>query len=197
MLRGGKVIARQPVEVTAASASVQGPASVEAGAPFEVRWTGPNYTADWLAIRRPTAADSDGAYGELIRADATAPGKLTAPVEPGRYELRYVLRGGKVIARQAVGVTKAVARLRAPARAVAGSSIEIGWSGPNYANDWLAIRAPQASDGDGAYGQIIHAQARPPGRLTAPQQPGDYELRYVLRGAKVIARRPLTVIPAK
>jgi Ca-activated chloride channel homolog len=99
---GSKVIARAPIVVTAASATLEAPATVAPGGSFEISWSGPNNRGDWLTIIAPTAAPS--AYGSYADADRGSPKTLQAPAAAGDYELRYVLKGKKIIARRPIAV---------------------------------------------------------------------------------------------
>jgi hypothetical protein len=104
------VVATVPYEVTAVTASIEGPVSVTPGSRFEVAWSGPNNGGDWVTI---VAADAPPrAYGSYVDARAGRPddktarttATLRAPDQPGRYELRYVQRGTVVIGARAIEV---------------------------------------------------------------------------------------------
>jgi Ca-activated chloride channel family protein len=116
---------------------------------------------------------------------------LELPVEPGAYEFRYVQGGTKVLARAPITVTAAAAEIAAPERVTAGASFDISWQGPNNRSDWLTIVAVGAAAT--AYGSYHDADRGSPAKLVAPAAAGAYELRYVLKGKKVIAARPIEV----
>jgi Ca-activated chloride channel family protein len=101
---GKKVIGRAPIAVTPGVAAITAPDSVAAGAQFEIGWTGPNLHGDWLTIIKADRPPTE--YGSYVDAPNGSPGKLTAPATPGPYELRYLLRGKTIIARQPITVTK-------------------------------------------------------------------------------------------
>lgn len=99
----GSTMAAAPISVTPVTASVSAPATVDAGATFEVAWTGPANAGDYLTIV-PAGAD-EGEYLDYAYADAGSPLTLTAPDEPGRYELWYVSgQGYRTLARAPVEV---------------------------------------------------------------------------------------------
>jgi len=87
------------------------------------------------------------------------------------------------------------ASISGPASAVAGSTIEVEWEGPNHANDYITVVEPDARDGQ--YRGWSSTRNGSPARFTAPDRPGDYELRYVL-GASVrtLARQAIQITPA-
>jgi len=100
-------------EVTAITATVEGPASVAPGTRFEVAWLGPNDRGDWVTIVAAGAAPR--AYSSYVdarigRADSKtgrSVATLVAPEKPGRYELRYVQQGTSVIGTRAIDVGSA------------------------------------------------------------------------------------------
>jgi Ca-activated chloride channel family protein len=186
---GRKILARRAIEVSAVSASIEGPASVAAGAPFEIRWQGPDSSGDWLTIIGPDAAAS--AYGSYVDANQGSPSTLNAPIAPGNYELRYVQKGTTVLARRPIEVSAVSATLEAPDSVTAGAPFEIRWQGPNNRGDWITIIGTDA--GASAYGSYVDADQGSPSTLTAPAAAGDYELRYVQKGTSVLARRPIRV----
>jgi Ca-activated chloride channel family protein len=55
----------------------------------------------------------------------------------------------------------------------------------------VTITQPAAPDH--VYRSYAYANAGSPSTLTAPDQPGSYEIRYVLNGKKVLTRKPLEV----
>jgi Ca-activated chloride channel family protein len=190
-----QVIARATFEVTAATASVTPPASVEAGSAFTVDWTGPNNDGDYIYISEVGSRDNQQVGYQ--RTDLGNPAELTAPGEPGQYEARYILGvGTSVIARAAFEVTPATASFEgAPTSVVAGSELVVPWQGPNNGGDYIYVAEAGMRDNQ----QVTYARTDSgnPSRLDAPGEPGEYELRYILNaGSQVIARQALTVTAA-
>jgi Ca-activated chloride channel family protein len=167
---------------------------VEAGSTFTVAWEGPNNDGDYIYLAE--AGSRDNQQVGYVRTDRGNPTELTAPGNPGAYELRYILgSGSRVIARAPLVVTAASASFAgAPASASAGSTIRFTWEGPGNQGDYLAIA--EAGSRDNQYSS--YEAVRRPGEIEmqAPRDPGDYELRYVLRSdTVVIARQPITITP--
>ena len=187
---GKKVIARQPITITAAQATISGPTPVKVGAPVSVEWTGPAESGDWLTITKPD--ERENRYTSYqYPAKKGNPLTLTAPLEPGAYEYRYVLNGKKVVARQAVTVEDISATVKGPASTVSGSDVVVEWTGPAYHRDFVTIAKPD--DRDNRYTSYKYPRNGSPLTLKAPSEPGAYEIRYVLGGKRVVARQPLTV----
>jgi Ca-activated chloride channel family protein len=187
---GTKVLARARLDVTAAGAEITAPPSGVAGANISITWTGPNNAGDWITVVKPDAGDT--AYADYFNT-SNGDGVLELPVEPGAYEVRYVQGGRNILARAPVEVTPAAAELEGPASVTVGASFEISWSGPNNAGDWITIIAADAAPS--AYGSYVDAVRGSPATLTASAQAGAYQLRYVLKGKRVIAARAIEVTP--
>jgi Ca-activated chloride channel family protein len=186
--RPRRVLASAPNKVLDVAAAITAPATGVAGSNVEIAWTAPNNAGDWVTV---VTLDADTrAYNDYI--DANRDDRvLELPVEPGAYEFRYVQGGTKVLARAPITVTAAAAEIAAPERVTAGASFDISWQGPNNRSDWLTIVAVGAAAT--AYGSYHDADRGSPAKLVAPAAAGAYELRYVLKGKKVIAARPIEV----
>jgi Ca-activated chloride channel homolog len=185
-----RVLASVPLKVVATQASVSGPPTAQAGSRIAITWTGPANPGDWITIVRPEVPYS--AYNDYFNA-TTANNQLNVPLEPGDYELRYVLAGKSIIARAPIRVLPAEVTLQGPDSVAAGSSFKVGWNGPGNQGDWVTIIAPDQPDT--AYASYADAPRGNPSTLTAPETPGSYELRYVLNGKQVVARAPISVLP--
>lgn len=102
--RKNTIIGSIPLEVLANQATVSGPASVAGGSEFEVRWTGPNNSSDYVTIV-PAGAEARH-YLSYYNARHGSPGTLDAPLEPGAYELRYMTGSSRtILASSAIEVT--------------------------------------------------------------------------------------------
>jgi len=79
-----------------------------------------------------------------------------------------------------------------PATVTAGSEVTITSAGPASAKNWIGF-APQGSR-PGAYLDYVEVNAATMSfELTAPKEPGQYELRYVLDSKRVLLSKPVTV----
>ncbi|MEZ5999476.1 VWA domain-containing protein [Hyphomonas sp.] len=95
---GDSVLARQPITITRAPATVDAPAQVKIGENFDVTWTGPAYKGDRIIIAPADVADSKmwgwgTRYGVAVPEGETNSGGTVANyqfTEPGAYEARYV-----------------------------------------------------------------------------------------------------------
>lgn len=186
---GDRIVARAPLEVVDVTAKVTAPTRVAAGANFDVKWTGPSNEVDKVCI----APEGSPAYEWKSWAptrDKNGTGELRAPLTPGKYEVRYVMREKRILDRVTIDVTDVAASVRGPASVAAGSKVPIEWTGPNYAADRIRIARP------GSAPQSWESwldPSRDDRTIEAPKESGSYELRYVLGGERILARQPLVV----
>ena len=170
------------------AATLNAPASAPMGSAVAIKWTGPAGKLDTIALvqlvdGKPTVHD----YGYVKDGN---PLTLTMPGEPGAYTLQYRHRDQAVIATRPIQASPAQAALKAPDVAQAGSAVVIEWTGPNAALDNVQI----AEAGSDSYVSYTYLGDTRKVELTMPEQPGNYELRYVFRDREVIARRPIRVV---
>lgn len=191
----GRVLARTPVEVVDAAVSVSAPPQVPVGSAFTVTWTAEGlHPRDYVTIV-PMGAE-DGAYADYDRMEGQTEGRLRAPAEPGLYEVRLQLDArGRVLARTPVEVTEGQVTLSGPDRLRAGSELTVSWTGAIHPRDYVTIVPVGTKDGEyGSYRRVENATQR---NMTAPEEPGAYEIRYHLEiGDRVMARHPLEVLAA-
>ena len=171
------------------AATLSAPASAPMGSQVKIKWTGPAGKLDTVAIveqvdGKPTTHD----YGYVKDGN---PLTLTMPGEPGAYILQYRHQDQTVIATRPIQASQAQAALKAPDVAQAGSAVVIQWTGPNASLDNIQI-AEQGSDSYITY-TYLGSDSRQV-ELTMPDQPGNYELRYVFRDRETIATRPIRVV---
>ncbi|MEM9621629.1 MAG: VWA domain-containing protein [Pseudomonadota bacterium] len=185
------VFARRPVHVKPAEILLDAPASVRGGSAFEVQWQGPNGNRDYLTVV-PASAPA-GQYTSYDYTNRGSPVRLHAPVTPGAFEVRYQSdREPGVFARLKIDVTAPNVSLDAPAQVQAGSNFQITWEGPNGDRDYITIVNPGANAG--AYTVYEYTRAGPTVTLTAPSDPGTYEIRYQSdRVVHIFAARKLEV----
>ena len=183
-----KSLARLPITVTPASATLEAPPAIGAGAAIEVAWTGPDNQNDFITI--VPAGEKEGNYTYTRKG---SPLEVKAPDEPGGYELRYVTgQSSATLARLPISVTEVSASLEAPPAIGAGAAIEVAWTGPDNQNDFITIVS--SGEKEGTHGNYTYTRKGSPLEVRAPDEPGNYELRYVTGQSSVtIARLPIAV----
>ncbi len=191
------VKATAPLQVTAAAATVKAPAEAGAAEALAVEWTGPQGEGDYIDIVPAGAAATSGEISYAYTSAGT-PAKLTAPGGAGDYAIRYVLEGPtgrKVLATAALKVSMPVATLKTPVATSKGATFEVTWAGPQRVGDYVDLvpKGHEPTSGELSY---FYTSQGATGSLTAPQQAGVYEIRYVMeapKGRVVLNRAPLVV----
>ena len=180
-----------PVKEDPGSAQVSGPASVPVGSAFKAAWQGPDSRNDYIAIAHKS--DKDLHNVDYAYTKNGSPARLTAPAEPGEYELRYVHHhSGTVIGRADIEVTPVQASLQAPASADVAAEFEVTWQGPAYKVDYISIARPDQRPS--SHVNYTYTREGNPLKLRAPSDPGTYEVRYILgRGRKLLAKTTIGI----
>jgi hypothetical protein len=180
---------------TATAPSLSASQRVMAGSPLAVL-VGRVPDGARLAIARPT--DPPATAIVVVALGARPSASLPTPGEAGAYELRLTRdqNGAPVILlRQSLVTTPPEATLAAPARIGRGQALPVRGIGPNGERDRVVLvpagAAPEAQ------GPSFFPQENVEATLDGPDQPGPYELRYVMdapvSGLRVLATRAVSV----
>ena len=189
------VLARAPLDVTPAGATLKASDSAYIGAQIRVEWTGPNNRGDYITI--VTAGTPDGRSTNYTYTDRGSPLEVKALAEDGPAELRYQTgQDNKVLTRRAILLTVPTITLEAAAEIVEGGDVSITWSGPSNRGDYITVVPKSLPDGRSLSNNDVSRGS--PLRVQAPMGAGAGEIRYMTaQGARVIARRDITFLPAK
>lgn len=194
------VLAERPITVTESEFTLEAPLTVGRGAQFSVTWTGPANDSDYIDIARADVTDPTGYIVWRPVGDGN-PLSIDAPGEIGRYQLRYIVSGA---ADAAVGlsvpleVVEPEVFLVAPDAVQPGQLTPVEVIGPSGRSDWVDFAVRGETDPNAYLGWTsVSAAANGVIVVTAPEAPGEYDLRYVLdaaiTGREVIATRSITV----
>lgn len=188
-----KVLARRPITVTAALATVSAPETAAIGETVKVEFTGPEQNGDYITV---TAADAAAnKYGDYAYTKNGTPADVRMPLEGGEYEIRFVQGSKKVIARQTITVNEVASTLAAKDTAIAGETISVEYTGPPAGSgDFITVTLPD--DRETKYTNYEYTKKGSPAEIRMPLDAGNYELRYVIGNKRVIARKPVSVSAA-
>ncbi len=195
---GRQVLYQIPLEVRAAEASLALQPTAEVATMVPVYWTGPNNPEGYIDVVKADYQRTYGEIGYFYLKDNPDSGELLMPVEPGDYQVRFVMQGAdgrKVITSSPIKVLAVPATLSLPRTATVGSTIEVLWTGPNRDRDYIDM---VKVDNNRTYGEITYFYTNKnleKGSLTMPEVPGNYKVRYVLQGKQrlVLVEQPITV----
>lgn len=186
-----KALSRTSMEVTPVSGSLDFPSSVPAGSEFSVKWTGPDNPRDYITIVPKDAPDNK--FLSYAYTKKGSPAVIRAADKPGEYEIRYIMSQSRTaLVRKPITLTPVSAKISAPPSVKAGQKFQVQWEGPAYKRDYVAI-APVDSP-DKKFLSYAYTSKGSPATLTAPKEPGKYEIRYVLTQSRtVLTRTAITV----
>ncbi|RED18436.1 vWA domain-containing protein [Pontivivens insulae] len=196
------IVASRPITVIEGEFVLDGPAFAEPGELMTVHWRGPGGDEDYLDVMDATsnATQNEPTWAWVSEGN---PARFHAPVEPGEYNLRYVVQGEST---RAVGlavpltILPSTAQIVAPAAVQPGSEFPVRAEGPINGNFWVDIVTPGFTDFSGEIDYFYLTETTPEvseSSLTAPSEPGQYELRYVIEdnrfNRRIIRRVPIEV----
>ncbi|WP_316364708.1 VWA domain-containing protein [Candidatus Thiodiazotropha sp. CDECU1] len=192
--RSRQLLAEMPIKVVDATATLDAPESAPAGSVIEVSWTGPDGKNDYITVSEPDAETRK--YLHYRYTNSGSPTKLTMPIEPGEYELRYLTdQKARVLATRPIKVEAVSATLEAPETVVAGADFEVQWTGPSNKSDYITIAA--AGSASNQYSNYAYTNSGNPAKLRAAEQGGEYEIRYITsQNKKILASVPIEVTSA-
>lgn len=204
------ILARLPLTVTDTDYMLAAPDTVAAASEFSVDWTGPYNRDDFLTIIEKDSEDvfRRGFTSRTVEGEAVT---MTAPAEPGDYEIRYILTNGYTLypgmqrvvqASIPIKVEDIGASITAPERAVGGSTIriEIDTPGDDWADDTVSVIEPGAvkTNADARYALYRVQTDTGAFDIRVPAIAGDYEIAYFLNpGSRVLTRQPITITQAE
>ena len=191
---GREPLGSAEIMVTGVEISVAPPAEAEAGSTITVDWVGPNYKGDYIGIGQVGATGADG-WEEYAYTETSNPASIKTPTTSGDYLVTYFIGQDRTVAAQvAMKVVDVAANIIAPAEAVAGSVIQVGWSGPDYQGDYIGIGKTDAK-GSAPWENYQYTEAGNPVNLTIPTEPGDYLIQYFLgQDRSTLKTVPITVV---
>jgi len=189
------VLARKTIIITPVSANLDAPDTAIAGSYIDVSWTGPNNEHDFIGIFKK--GDKEGKWPKnYTLTKKGTPLKVLVPMEPGEYEIRYGSgQGWRTLGQIDLLVEVAEVSLNAQASAIAGSYIDVSWTGPNNEHDFIGIFKKGDKEGKWPKNYTLTKKGTPL-KVLVPMEPGDYEIRYGSgQGWRTLLSRPLKVLP--
>ncbi len=101
-----EVIGRAPIDIIAASVDIEGPGQIPAGLRFGVTWRGEANAGDMILIEEGDQARHDYRHDYRYIDPAEASVELAAPDASGDYSLVFRTRGGQILDREPLSVTR-------------------------------------------------------------------------------------------
>ncbi len=171
-------------------ATITAPKTIGAGSAFEIQYTGPKNSADFIAIVPKGSTNSNDHISYLYPEDNDT--NLTAPVEAGEYDIVYFASCGAELGRTMIAVVEVSATITAPETVNAGSGFSIQYTGPKNSGDFIAI-VPKGSTNSNDHISYLYPEDNDT-NLTAPVESGEYDIVYWADRDKVLAKREIKIL---
>lgn len=193
--QGRTIIATHEIQVVAVDVSINIPPTAKAGEALLVEWNGPDYKNDYIDVAKPTpVATKQTPSIHYTYTNKGSPLRLNMPLEPGEYEVRYVISQDRTIkAIQTITVESVDASLDFAPTAKIAEPFLVNWQGPDYKNDYIAVA--EIGEKANKYINYTYTNKGSPLRVIMPTKPGQYEIRYIANGSpdQILASREITV----
>lgn len=189
--QSSRTITSVAIVVEQVAASIETDSQAKSGSKIQIKWSGPNNPQDYITVVEKGAAE--GTYKNYTYTKKGSPLALQLPDTDGDYEIRYVTgQSNKTLARFPISLQSVSATLKFAEQAKAGAQIEIAWTGPDYAQDYITIVKKGAAQG--TYTNYTYTKKGSPLKLRMPDDGGAYEIRYVTgQSNKTLAASSITV----
>lgn len=173
------VLGSATIEVMAAEITINAPGEASVSEVFELAWTGPDYTDDFIGIGMVGASGS-GQWRNFTLTSEGSPMRLRAPSVPGEYSIKYFFDQENWPALEVpITVVEPEVSVSAPSEADVSQMIEVAWTGPNTPDDFIGIGLVGAT-GSGQWRNFTSTADGNPLQLMTPAEPGDYVIKYFL-----------------
>ncbi|GEM44952.1 VWA domain-containing protein [Deinococcus cellulosilyticus] len=185
---GNAVLARTPIKVTGAQYNFRFPRSVMAGTALNVDYDAPGNAGEFLVVVPKGTPDGD--YQSFYYTSDGTRVVINTPSLPGEYEVRYMFNS-QVLHRQPLTLTQPKATIQAPASGPSGGIMQISWTGPANPEDRIVIARKGMP-----ITEWIDEHGLGEDRtfdINLPEEPGDYELRYLTQAGTVLVTVPFKV----
>lgn len=191
----GQIAEAEPPPPTEAFFDI-GP-KAEAGYTYRISYKGTAKGSDYAGFTRRGAPPppTSGSYSVIggTSDKGNNPFSMTAPTEPGEYDLILVLPSKGVVERQPIEVVAPSSGFDAIGSVPAGKRFNFTWRGPNQTSQRIVIAKPD--DPGKVYSPSWDYSLHKNGKmgLTAPAEPGIYELRYLSSKYEIMFSRKFGV----
>ncbi len=185
-------LAMRPITLTAAAGAITAPSTASAGSKVPVEVVQPSGDPTHFVTVVPVgAAPEEYTYYEYVHGAGTY--EILMPEEPGDYELRYVTEEDAIIlASLPITLSPMTASIEAPTAVGAGEHFDVHWESTGYEGDLITIVPIDTAELD--WGYSMNISSGNPIVLQAPEEPGQYEVRYLAGQSYVtVARQAIEV----
>ncbi len=159
------------------------------GGALSVTWAAPSGhpATDWIGLYRVGDPNTGFLWFQYTTSATSATINLSAPMQTGSYEFRYLANNSFVDTARSSAVTVSGAGFTVTAGATgvtAGAPLSANWTAPagHSATDWVALIKVGDPNTSYVWWQSTGSATAGSLNLNAPTSAGDYEFRYLLNG---------------
>ncbi len=190
---GSTILARDSLQVTGVSASLEGPKEGSAGSAVTITWQGPDNSGDYITLAKRDGDRIPKTHYAYTGNSKNNQVNINLPEQAGELDIIYVTRSGNILGRMPIAITDTSATINAKPEAGAGADLVVTWSGPNNSGDYIALAA---RDGDLIKGSSYAYTGNSIDNvvtLIMPEKTGNYDLVYTTKSRRILARSPVMV----
>lgn len=189
-----RVLTRRTIQVVDVPTSLDAPEMANIGESIEVHWKGPGNRYDLIYVV-PTGSPDDAKASAKATVHGRSPVTLRLPETAGDYEMRYrTYKIKRILHRRPLTIRSVPASLEAPEVAQLGEEIKIHWQGPGNQYDWVGLYPVGGGEVNKPIAKAGIVSKRNPVKMKLPEEPGNYELRYVTyQDRNILTTRLITV----
>ncbi|MCG6114890.1 MAG: VWA domain-containing protein [Mesorhizobium sp.] len=163
----------------------------EAGHTYRIGYQGTAQNSDFAGFTRRGEGKppSSGSFGPIGGGSvANNPFSKRAPAEPGEYDLILFKNNGEgIVARQPIEVVAASNGFDPIGSVEPGSRVDVPFRGPEQVGERITVARPdQPVDDFRSYSWAFALHTNGTIRVQVPDEPGEYELRYLNSAANEI-----------
>ncbi len=171
------------------------PEKVNVNEKFKFSWTGESRRNDNIGIFERGVTNWNRHLDSItFLKSKDGKGELLSPVEAGEYDLVYFADCGTILGRKSFVVGDSKASLNVAKEVIAGSKMEVSWTGPSNHNDKIGIFESGVTNWNRHLEILTYLDSKNnKGTLNAPLDAGEYEVAYWLGGEKILAKATFSV----
>ncbi len=171
------------------------PEKVNVNEKFKFSWTGESRRNDNIGIFEGGVTNWNRHLDSItFLKSKDGKGELLSPVEAGEYDLVYFADCGTILGRKSFVVGDSKASLNVAKEVIAGSKMEVSWTGPSNHNDKIGIFEKGVTNWNRHLEILTYLDSKNnKDTLNAPLDAGEYEVVYWLGGEKILAKATFSV----
>jgi Ca-activated chloride channel family protein len=174
--QSNEIWSSQIIKLVMPSISLDAIESAQVGSEVVVDWQGPANRSDYISVAELGSEGEEYLNYKYVRQGTEL--SVRAPDRPGRYEIRYISAQNKFIwAETEIEIVERTEKLSVADRVAVGEKFEVTWQEKGNKGEYIAVYKKGADVKN--YESYVYTNRKVRAKLSAPSEPGEYELRYI------------------